>query len=98
MWGRNIGTLSWTRRWLGVAPFRNSLAPDLPWQIASPLVHPSIRRNTMNKMSFACVCIFAGSLCLTASAQSDKAKAPSGTVVDKKHADGSTEVQPEFKK
>lgn len=52
----------------------------------------------MKKMSLAYACIFTGILCLTASAQSHKAKAPSGTVVDKQHADGSTEVQPDFKK
>ena len=52
----------------------------------------------MKMISFACASIFAGTLCLTAFAQSDKTKAPSGTVVDKKHADGSTEVQPAFKK
>ena len=52
----------------------------------------------MKITSFACACVFVGTLGLAASAQSDKTKAPSGTVVDKKHADGSTEVQPAFKK
>ena len=37
-------------------------------------------------------------LCPLLPAQTHKAKAPKGTVVEKRHSDGTDEVQPEFKK
>ena len=36
-------------------------------------------------------------LCPLLAAQVDKSKAPKGTVLEKRHSDGSTEVQPDFK-
>ena len=48
----------------------------------------------MNKIFLATAVALA--LCPLLPAQVDKAKTPKGTVVEKRHADGSTEVQPSF--
>lgn len=50
-------------------------------------------------MSKTClVATMIAALCSFLPAQSQKTKAPKGTVVEKHHADGSDEVQPQFKK
>jgi peptidoglycan hydrolase-like protein with peptidoglycan-binding domain len=51
----------------------------------------------VTKTCLAAASLFAIAMSCMSTAQ-DHSKAPKGTVVEKQHADGSTEVQPEFKK
>jgi len=51
----------------------------------------------VTKACLAAASLFAIAMSCMATAQ-NHSKAPKGTVVEKQHADGSTEVQPEFKK
>src|SRR5690349_19599264 len=61
-------------------------------------VHPSTEGSRSTPMRKSCFVAMIIALCSFLPAQTHSTKAPKGTTVEKRHSDGTDEVQPTFKK